>query len=52
MMYEYEGMMDDFEDWVVQFDLTDVWILIKQWPKKYDMAYNSEKGFVIVRDQM
>lgn len=52
MMYEYEGMMDDFEDWIVQFDLTDVWMLIKQWPKKYDMAYSSKKGFVIVRDRM
>lgn len=52
MMQEHEEMKDDFGDWIVQFDLTDVWMLIKQWPKKYDMAYSPKKGFLIVRDLM
>lgn len=46
----YEDMMDDFGDWIVQFDLTDVWMLIKQWPKKWDIGYNSIKGFVMIKD--
>lgn len=50
MMYEYEEMMDDFGDWIVQFDLTDVWVLIKQWPKRWDIGYNSSKGFAVIKD--
>lgn len=46
----YEDMMDDFGDWIVQFDLTDVWMLIKQWPNKWDIGYNSIKGFVMIKD--
>lgn len=49
MMYLRTGFIDD-EGWSVQFDLTDVWMLISQWPKKYDIAYKKNNGFVVIKD--
>lgn len=36
--------------WDVGIDLTEIWYLIKSWPKRWDIGYSSNKGFVMIKD--